>query len=456
MKQRLSFISTIILALALSFNGRAQVIITVAGKGVEGYTGDGGLAINCQIHWPQAIALDAFGNKYIADGNNNVIRKITNGGDTITTIVGDAFGEGTGTGAYAGDGGQATAARLFFPSGIAVDPAGNMFIADQGNNRIRKVDLSGIITTVAGTGGVGYTGDGAAATNAQLYKPTRVVLDASGNMYIADASNNVIRKVDVASGNISTIAGTGTAGYSGDGGPAISAQLNHPMDMAVDASGNVFICDNVNNRIRKVDASGNISTYAGIGIPGYSGDSAAASNANIYGPAGIVIDAAGNIYFSDLANSRVRRISAGGMITTYAGNGIGSYGGDGGPAKSAKVSFPEGLALNSTATGLYIADMGNHRIRYVSGTLGVPGMNSAVTGLTVYPNPNNGAFTVKISSDIDEPVKLVITNVTGQKVTESIAATNREIRMNAAIPPGMYFLSAITSGGILNEKIIVR
>lgn len=456
MKKYILFAAVIVFAGLVPLSMSAQVIITVAGVGTEGYTGDSGLAVQCRIHWPQAIALDTAGNKYIADANNNVIRKIKKGGDTIITIAGDGFEAGTGMGGYGGDGAPATAARFSFPSGVAVDLAGNIYIADQNNHRVRKIDPTGIITTVAGVGGVGYTGDGGPAVAATLYKPTRVSLDAAGNIYIADAGNNAIRKVDIASGTISTIAGSGTAGFSGDGGPAITAQLHNPVDMAVDLAGNVYICDNVNYRIRKVDVSGTISTYAGIGLPGYSGDSAAATAANIYEPSGIAVDSAGNVYFSDLANARVRRISALGIITTVAGNGTPGYLGDGGPAKLAEVYFPQGLALTPNGKGIYIADMGNDRIRYVSATLGITNVNSSYSAMNAHPNPSSGQFTVSISSAVNEPVKLALMNVTGQKIREWDITTNTSLSVEESLAPGVYILSAITANEVTNEKMVIR
>ncbi len=433
----------------------AQVILTVAGKGYEGYTGDTELAVGCTVHWPEAVAVDDSNDVYIADANNNVIRKINNRNGIIKTIVGTGFEAGTGLGGYSGDGGQATAAKLYYPSGIAVDHSGVIYIADQRNNVIRKVDATGIITTKAGTSFAGYSGDGGQATNAMLSHPTRISLDAVGNIYVADSGNNKIRKIDAA-GIIYTLAGSGGKGFSGDGGAAPMAKLFNPMDMAVDAAGNVFIADYVNNRIRKVDPSGIISTYGGIGIAGYSGDSAAATNANIYEPSGIAVDAAGNVYFSDMANFRVRKIDASGIITTVVGNGVHGYNGDNILAKNAQIWFPEGLALDAWGR-LYLADKGNNRIRLITKTLGLNNVGNEVAGITVYPNPNNGNFTVNIHSALDEEVQLVMLNVTGIRVGEIHAATNRQISFTTDnLPPGMYFLSARTEHASLKEKVMVR
>ncbi|MGH2768211.1 MAG: hypothetical protein ACRDIF_04545, partial [Actinomycetota bacterium] len=216
---------------------------------------------------------------------------------------------GTGSSGYSGDGGPAASARMKGPRTLAVDSEGNIFIADTMNHRIRKVDSSGIITTVAGTGSAGYSGDGGPATKARLYWPHDVAVDASGNLYIADSANQVIRKVDP-SGIITTVAGTGSAGYSGDGGPATGAKLNEPRGGAVDAAGNIYISDRRNHRIRKVDSSGIITTVAGTGSAGYGGDGGPATAAKLDGARGVGLDGSGNIYIADTGNHRIRRVEA--------------------------------------------------------------------------------------------------------------------------------------------------
>ncbi len=278
-------------------------------------------------------------------------------GSIISTIAGN------GTAGYSGDGGPAASAELNSPSGVAVDFSGNIYIADYKNNRIRRVDASGVISTVAGKGTAGYSGDGGPASSAELSTPSGVAVDTSGNIYIADSSNNCVRKVD-ASGVISTVAGNGTAGYSGDGGPAVSAELSSPSGVAVDTSGNIYIADDKNNCIRKVDASGVISTVAGNGTGGYSGDGGPASSAELSSPFGVAVDASGNIYIADDKNNRIRKVDASGVISTVAGNGTGGYSGDGGPATSAQLNSPSGLAVDSSGN-IYIADTTNYRVREV-------------------------------------------------------------------------------------------
>ncbi len=441
--------------LALSVRSGAQVIITVAGIGTEGNTGNGGAPDLARIHWPGAIAIDDSGYLYIADAQNNVIRKVSNG--IITTVAGSGFEAGTGNGGFGGDGALATAtgAKLFNPTGVAVDAAGNIYIADQYNQRIRKVDpTTGNISTFAGNGMQGYGGDGGAAISAMLYHPTRVAVDIAGNVYIADSGNNCIRKVN-AGGTITTYAGTGTAGFGGDGGPANIALLNHPVDMAPDIYGNLFIADYGNHDVRMVDMAGNISTIAGISIAGYSGDSAAATTANLYLPSGVAVDDSGNVYVSDLGNARVRWIHPSGMITTYAGSGVEGYNGDGIPTTDAELYFPEGLAVSAGNAGVYITDEGNNRIRYTSRTLGVGTVNNTGAAINVYPNPNEGTLTVKVSSPVQEPATIVITNITGQKIYENATFTNRSLDIKLDAPDGLYFLSATTAHGVVNQKIVV-
>lgn len=332
-------------------------ITTVAGTGVSAYSGDGGQATKAQLYSPYSVALDSSGNMYIAEYADSRIRKVTSQG-TISTIA------GTGAAGYGGDNGPAASAQLNSPEGVAVDAAGNVYIADVWNNRIRKISSSGTISTVAGNGLISYSGDGFAAIHAQLNAPEGVAVDAAGMVYISDTANNRVRAISPG-GVINTIAGNGTAGSSGDGGPAASAQLNQPLGLALDAAGNLYIADFGNSRVRKVSPGGAISTVAGTNSSGYAGDGGPATNAELSEPFGVAVDGAGNLYISEFGNSRVRKVSADGTITTVAGTGSTTYGGDGGPATNAALKGPEGVALDA-AGNLYIADTGNHRIRQVS------------------------------------------------------------------------------------------
>ncbi|MGA2340187.1 MAG: NHL repeat-containing protein, partial [Terracidiphilus sp.] len=302
-------------------------INTLAGNGTHGYSGDGGAAGSAELNYPWGDAVDSSGNIYIADEENQRIRKITASTGVISTVAGD------GQEGFSGDGGAATSAALYYPVGVAVDGSGNIYIADCDNERIRKVTAStGVITTVAGTGTAGYSGDGGAAISAKLDAPEGVTVDANGNIYIADEANQRIRKVTASTGIITTVAGIGTAGYSGDGGAATSAKLNYPQGVAVDANDDIYIADFQNSRIRKVSAStGVITTVAGTGAAGYSGDDGAATSAKLDEPEGVAVDALGNIYIADTFNYRIREVTVStGIINTVAGDGSEGYSGDGG------------------------------------------------------------------------------------------------------------------------------
>jgi sugar lactone lactonase YvrE len=289
------------------------------------------------------IAADPAGNVFFVD-QNTVLRL-----DATTGVLNVVAGAGT-TG-FSGDNGPATSAQLNGPTGVAVDAAGNLFIADTLNNVVRKVS-NGVITTVAGNGTQGFSGDNGAATSAQLNEPTGVAVDSAGNLYIADEGNNVIR--EVSNGMIATVAGNGTLGFSGDSGPATGAQLNGPTGVAVDSAGNLYIADPGNQRIRMV-SNGMIATVAGKGIPaGFSGDNGAATSAQLNWPTGVAVDAAGNLYIADEGNNVIRKVSNG-MIATVAGNGTQGFSGDNGPPGGAQLAGPWGVAVDS-AGNLYIAD----------------------------------------------------------------------------------------------------
>ncbi len=328
----------------------AGVIATVAGIGERGFSGDGGGATEAQLTSPAGMAVDGAGNLFIADRDNHRIRKVDPAG-VIATVAG-TVGEG--------DGGAAVAARLAAPAGVAADEAGNLFIADTHNHRIRKVDPTGVIATVAGTGEAGFSGDGGAATEAQLGAPTGVAVDGAGNLFIADRDNGRIRKVDPA-GVIATVAGTGEVG---DGGAAVPVRLAAPAGVAVDGAGNLFIADGGNHRIRKVDPAGVIATVAGTGERGFSGDGGAATEAQLTFPTGVAVDGAGNLFIADGGNHRIRKVDPAGVIATVAGNGKHWFNGDGGAATEAQLSAPAGVALDA-AGNLFIASSGHHRIHKV-------------------------------------------------------------------------------------------
>jgi sugar lactone lactonase YvrE len=287
----------------------AQYISTIIGNGVpaSAYTGDGGLAVNAGLNGPSSVTFDGAGNLYIADMNHNVVRKVNTLG-VISTIA------GTGVAGYSGNDSAAINARLNHPTGVAVDLAGNIFIADNGNNVIRKVSTSGVITTYAGTGVAGYSGDLGLAIAARLTSPQGVAIDGSGRLYIADAGNNVVRAISD-TGTIYTVAGTGVPGNSGNGGVATVATLHYPTSVAVDVIGNIYIADFYNNVVKKVNTDGIISVVAGSGAVGISGDGGAATMASMYYPSAISIDGARSIYIADQGNNVVRKVDSAGTIS---------------------------------------------------------------------------------------------------------------------------------------------
>jgi uncharacterized protein (TIGR03437 family) len=328
-------------------------ISTVAGNGVLSFSGDGGPALSAQMNGPLGVAADTAGNLYVADTGNNVVRKVAK--NVITTIAGN------GTAGSNGDGSAGPSAQLSSPMGLAVDASGNLYIADSQNAKVRRVSSTGVISTAAGNGTPGFGGDGAAATGAQLNTPLGVVVDAAGNLFIADFSNNRVRKVTPA-GTISTVAGNGNSGYSGDGAPATNAQLNTPTGVALDAAGNLYIADAGNNVIRVVTPSGTISTIAGNGTAGYSGDGGPAVKAQLVNPRAIAVDSAGNVYIADGSTTIRQIVYPTGIIVTVGGNGTRGYSGDGGLASSAQLNGPSAAALDSTGT-LYLADTNNNAVR---------------------------------------------------------------------------------------------
>jgi sugar lactone lactonase YvrE len=316
----------------------AGIISTVAGNGTSGFEGDGSQASFARFHDPKDAAIDSSGSLYISDSTNNRIRKITPGG-MVSTVA------GTGTEGFSGDGGPATLAMLNNPFGLALDSEDNLYIADFYNSRVRKVTPAGIISTVAGNGTAGFGGDGGPAVSANISYPYNIAVDAAGSLYIADAGNNRIRKVDSA-GIITTVAGNGTSGFSGDGSQAASAQLKSPEDVAVDGAGNLYIADRGNSRIRKVTPDGVISTLS------------------LASPTGLTVDATGNVYTLDWTVSNLRKVTPAGVWSWILGSpsGIQGFSGDGGLTSAAQVYSPRGITVDA-AGNLYIADTWNQRIR---------------------------------------------------------------------------------------------
>ncbi len=352
---------------AIQVHVLAGGISTYAGTGVLGYTGDGGAATAAKLKNPEGAAgVAANGDLYMADTDNNAIRKVAFATGIITTVA------GTGAPGYLGDGGLATLAKIKTAEDVAFNPNGDIFVADTGNHVIRKIAAgTGIITTVAGNGSPGMLGDGGLATAARLNSPRGIQVAANGDLYIGDRSNEKIRKVTAATGIITTYAGTGTAGYSGDGGAATAAKLSHPQGLHLTAAGDLYVADTNNSVIRKIDPAGNITTFAGTGTAGYMGDGGLATAARLNVPEAIHLAPSGDIYIADTGNHVIRRVRAGsGIISTIAGTGVAGFSGDGGPAISAQLSGPRGLAIAPSGV-YYIADKGNDRIRRVAGAISV-------------------------------------------------------------------------------------
>jgi streptogramin lyase len=348
-------------------------ITTIAGiAGEFDYKGDGGPALSANLGFITGIAVDKSDNIYFVDGAANVVRKVDRSTGNITTVAGTFLGFNViDPTPFKGDGGPAIEAHLNVPYGVAVDAAGNIYITDNGNSIVRKVNVStGIITTIAGKPGVfGYSGDGGLATAAVLANPYDVAVDKNNNIYIVDSQNFAIRKIDAVTGIITTVAGSGPdhQGYAGDNGPATSAHLNSPQGIAVDNDGNLYIVDSGNHAVRKVDSStGKISTIAGTGTWGYDGDGKQGHLAKLYAPSRVAVDDAGDVYIADQGSHLIRKItSATGIINTLAGTaGEAGYSGDGGPAIDAKLSSPQGVALDSEGN-VFITESGNSVIRAV-------------------------------------------------------------------------------------------
>lgn len=330
-------------------------LISTAVGGGQG--GDGAPATSAVLSEPTQVACDSDTNLYVVDYGLSTVRRVDEKG-TITTVAGNF----STSSLFSGDGGPATKAALNSPLSIAIDASGDLYIADSGNNRIRRVDGDGLITTVAGTGESGFSGDGGPATAAKLNDPEAIAFDEDGNLYVDDYNNTRIRRIGQ-DGLITTVAGTGDVGFSGDGGQATAAKLFAVEGISFDANGDLLIADTSNNRIRRVDQDGVITTVAGTGESGSSGDGGPATAATFNDPVSVVADEDGNLYVSDHHNDRVRRIDNSGTITAFAGTGVRGFAGDGGLANSAKLNQP--WALAACEGTLYIADARNARVRTV-------------------------------------------------------------------------------------------
>ena len=445
-----------------------QVITTFAGTGFAGFAGDSGPATAAQFNGPNSLTFDGSGNLYVNDGYNNRVRKINTAG-IVTTVAGN------GVMAYGGDGGQATTASLYYPASVLADVYGNIYISTNADNRIRKVNSSGIINTIAGNGILGYNGDGIAATLAQLYYPYVGAINPARNLVFADPQNYRIRRID-SYGIISTIAGNGISGYSGDGGQATAAKLKDPSWLCMSASGELYIADNLARCIRKVDIHGIITTYVGTGIAGYSGDGGPATAAQLFYPNGITIDNYNNLYISDYVANVIRKVDAAGLITTIAGNGSVGYSGDGGPATIAQLNGPNSVTVDISGN-VYIADLNNNVVRKISypsikptdsPTVIGPGAidtthvivnHTNVTGfqqerVELYPSPVRGELTINTDNVIYRSI--TITNSIGQTMLErNITCATTVIDVHT-LPVGIYLLVIKGEDGVKTIRFLKK
>jgi len=412
-------------------------------------------ALAAPLILPSAIVFDSAGNLYVADTADHVVRRIDITGQ-ISTVA------GSGVQGFSGDNGPATSAALDSPQGLALDAGSTLYIADTHNQRIRKVNLtSGTITTLAGNGIPGYSGDSAPAIAAQLSLPTALAVDASENVFFADTGNNRIRRIDAATGVITSVAGNGTQGFSGDHGPAVEAAIDSPTGLAI-ASGSLYLADTRNQRIRRLDlTTGMLSTIAGTGVSGFAGDSGLAAKAAMMLPRGLAVDAVGDIYFADMENHRIRRIDAvSGVISTVAGDGIQSFLGDNGPAISAALNSPRSVALSASSL-VTLADTGNQRIRQLDAAP-APGTEiHTIAGLGV---TSPGALTLNAPSVVTYGTgEVIATFSTSSAATGSIAFLNTANGVSTSmgtapliantatlstsnLPAGMYSLTAAYTG----------
>jgi sugar lactone lactonase YvrE len=407
---------------------------------------------------PAAVAFDAVGNLYFAETGNNVVRKVTPGG-VITTVAGD------GVQGFGGDNGMATAAELDSPTGVAVDAVGNLYIADSHNQRVREVAAAtGAIATIAGTGVAGFSGDGGAATSARLDLPTALALDAAGNVYVADTENHRVRRIAAGTGAITTVAGNGVEGYAGDGGAATAASIDSPNGVALDAAGNLYIADTHNGRVREVSAAtGVIRTIAGTGVvagnvQAFGGDNGAATAAGLALPRGLTMDAAGNLYFADSANHRIRRISTTGVITTVAGQGSEGFAGDSGAAVTASLDSPQSVAV-SPAGQLTLADTGNQRVRQLDAQTTpdihtIAGLGSTTPGALTLSGPSviaygSGWVTATLAATTNATGSVTFLDTSGAaQVTLGAAGLSADAASynTSALAAGAHSLSATYAG----------
>jgi hypothetical protein len=441
------FTSAIVIT-ACFFSGQseAQIVTAFAGNNTNaGYGGDGGpaTAAACWLHTPKSITHDAAGNFYFIDADNYVIRKINTSG-IITTIAGTGYPDTATTPNPTGV--PATSVNLDQMLGIAVDASGNVYFGE--DNYIRKITTSGMYVNYAGIGASGYAGDGTPATAATIM-PVSLTFDAGGNLFFAEYYNNCVRKINTTTGIISTVAGSGPTGggYSGDGSAATSAHISHPRDAKFDAAGNLYILDATYGSIRKVSASGVITSVVGnpTSVPGYSGDGGPATSARLNSPINMAIDATGIIYITDAGNQVIRRVNTSGIISTFVGNGSWVWNGNGHAGTATTLWGPYGLDVY--AGNLYFCEGGNDVIRKIStSATGVSFLKDDRNNIQLSPNPNNGVFILSGTVESSESfINVCICDITGKVVYSDFAALidghfHTEIKLVKSMPSGIYFV----------------
>ena len=439
-------LSSVVVA-ATVVNAQAQYINTVVGNGVAAYTGDGGTANMASFNGVEGMAVDGAGNIYLADKNNNVVRKISNSG-VVSTFA------GTGVAGYSGNGGAATAAKLNAPSAVATDGAGNVYIAERGNHVIRVVNTAGNIKVYAGSAIEGYSGDGDTAHLGRISTPTALHMDGMGNLFIAEGGSHVIRRVDNGTRIMHTVAGTGSFGNTGDGGMATNATFNTPSGVVTDASGNIFIADAQNNRVRKVDAvTGMVSTVIGTGTPGNTGDGGPATAATVSAPVSVALDMMGNLYVVSRGFHTVRMVNSAGTISHVAGTGAPGYSGDGGLAVAASLRGPRFVFVDGWSR-TYIGDQGNNVIRQLSATASVGNASSVANGFRLYPIPAGNTVNADLTAMIGS-VEVRIVNAAGTTVLVDRVSGGQVLPVSiAGMAPGIYTVSVAHAGKLYIQKLI--
>ena len=431
--------------LLCALGGSAQIITTVAGNGGT-VLGDVGPAVNASLEGPYGVAFDSHGNMYVTDGYNNRIRKINTSG-IITTVA------GTGVQGYNGDSIPATTAQIYRPVGITLDASDNIYFCDGYNNRVRKIDVAGIITTVAGNGDITYNGDNIPATAAAISNPHCVALGHDGSLYITDCSNHRVRKVNT-SGIITTIAGTGVSGYSGDNAPATDAMINFPYGIALDTAENIYFLDSYENVLRRIDGSGTIITVVGNGTTTPLGDNGPATAGSLNGPGGISIGLDNTIYITDAHHERIRQVKEG-VITTIVGTGTLGFSGDNGPATAAQIGLPGGIYVDKNTGDVFFTDFANDRVRRIGWPLGVAEQTKSPILLNIYPNPTNGVFTCDITGQPDETFNISITDIAG-RVVKTVELRSGLPTQVERVLPGLYIVSAVGRISSCSAMVLVR